>query len=66
MSKNPFLEDIESYVFNLFKEELPTEVVYHNFEHTKRVVKAVKTIGEAEHVSEEDLEVFHGVFFKRV
>ena len=57
MSKNSFLKDIESYVFNLFKEQLPTEMVYHNFEHTVRVVNAVKEIGESEKVSSEDLEV---------
>ncbi len=57
MSKNSFLEDIESYVFNLYKAQLPTEVVYHNFEHTVRVVNAAKAIGDAEKISEDEMEV---------
>lgn len=56
MLENDFFKEVEIFVFSLFKNELPTEVVYHNFEHTLQVVKITNEIALAENVSEEDLE----------
>jgi predicted metal-dependent HD superfamily phosphohydrolase len=42
-----FSEDhIKDFVFNLFKEKLPIHCVYHNFNHTKLTVDAVKDISD--------------------
>jgi len=71
MSKNLSLEEIESYVFDLFKTQLPPGIVYHNYEHTARVVDALKAIGTYENVSEEEMELlmvagwFHDLGFIR-
>ena len=69
MLKNDFFKGVENFVFNLFKNELPPQVVYHNFEHTNQVVKHTFEIGTAEGVSEEDIEMlllaawFHDIGF---
>jgi hypothetical protein len=36
---NNITKDIKEYVFLLFQNNLPTNVIYHNFSHTLRVVK---------------------------
>lgn len=46
----------EQFVFNLFKDKLSTAFIYHNFEHTQTVVKAVIELGQAQQISEADLE----------
>ncbi|MBJ7882163.1 Pycsar system effector family protein [Gelidibacter salicanalis] len=38
------IKNTEDFVFNLFKEELPNTFLYHNFTHTKRVLKSTKEI----------------------
>lgn len=47
------IEKTEHFVFNLFKEELPTTFLYHNFTHTQRVLRSVNEIIEHTHLSEE-------------
>lgn len=44
----------EDFVFNLFKENLPSTFLYHNFTHTKRVLKSVNEIIANSIVSPED------------
>jgi HD superfamily phosphodiesterase len=69
MLENDFFKGVENFVFNLFKNELPPQVVYHNFEHTNQVVKHTFEIGTAEGVSDEDIEIlllaawFHDIGF---
>jgi predicted metal-dependent HD superfamily phosphohydrolase len=69
MIDNQFFLDVEEYVFNLYKNELSSKVVYHNFIHTKSVVDAVIEISEAEKVSKEDVDIlklgawFHDIGF---
>lgn len=57
MLENDFFIDVKSYVFNLFKNSLPIEAVYHNFDHTNQVVEASNEIALAENISKENLEV---------
>lgn len=57
MLENEVFKDVKSYVFNLFKNSLPSEVVYHNFDHTLQVVEAAYEIAVAENISEKDMEV---------
>ncbi len=48
------LEKAEETVFELFKNELPATVIYHNFLHTKRVVESVQELIDGMEISEED------------
>lgn len=57
MLENDFFKKVKSFVFDLFKNKLPSQVVYHNFEHTSKVVEAVIEIAVGENISEDDLEV---------
>lgn len=48
----------EDFVFNLFKDKLSSAYIYHNFNHTSRVVNAAKAIiSSEENISEEDKEI---------
>lgn len=57
MLENDFFKEVEVFVFNLLKNELPTQAVYHNFEHTLQVVKITNEIALAEKISEEEIEI---------
>ncbi len=46
MKDSQLTDEISDFVFKLFKEELPADCVYHNFNHTKQTVKAVTEIAE--------------------
>lgn len=50
------VQKAESYVFGLFKDKLSPDYIYHNFNHTLRVVNNVRIIAEAEGLNEEDTE----------
>lgn len=56
MLQNIFFKEVRSYVFNLLKNELPAEAVYHNFDHTIDVVNAAFEIGNGEQVSDKEME----------
>lgn len=51
------IEKTEDFVFNLFKEELPNTFLYHNFTHTKRVLRSVNEIVENSNLSPEDATI---------
>lgn len=51
------VQKAENYIFQLFKDKLSSDYIYHNFNHTLRVVNNVKTLIEAEEVNEEDTEL---------
>jgi len=57
MLENEILKEVKSYVFNLFKNSLSSQVVYHNFEHTSQVVEAAYEIALAEKVKKSDMEL---------
>ena len=57
MFENDFFKEVKSFVFDLYKNKLSSQVVYHNFEHTSKVVEAVNEIAIGENISEDDLEV---------
>lgn len=50
------VQKAENFVFGLFKDKLSPDYIYHNFNHTLRVVNNVRQIAEAEGVNEEDTE----------
>jgi len=57
MLDSVFFKEVRSYIFKLFKNELPNEFVYHNFDHTVDVVNAAFEIGTAESISEEKMKI---------
>jgi predicted metal-dependent HD superfamily phosphohydrolase len=54
---NPIIKSAEEYVFNLFKEKLPPDHVYHNYKHTFQTVKACKEIANTYSLTSRELEV---------
>ncbi|WP_116790417.1 Pycsar system effector family protein [Flavobacterium psychrotrophum] len=50
------VEKAENFVFHLFKDRLSPHYIYHNFNHTLRVVNAAAAIGQGEGVSEDEAE----------
>jgi predicted metal-dependent HD superfamily phosphohydrolase len=46
----------EDHVFHLFKDRLSPDYIYHNFNHTLRVVRAAETIAKAENVDADTTE----------
>ncbi|MGK4567949.1 Pycsar system effector family protein [Flavobacterium sp. 3HN19-14] len=46
----------EEFVYTLFKDKLSASYTYHNFNHTLRVVEAVKEIASAEKINPENTE----------
>lgn len=57
MKNNTVVKDAEEYVFNLFKEKLPADYVYHNFNHTSETVKACKKLLKSYNLTSRDYEV---------
>ncbi|MEH6406443.1 MAG: Pycsar system effector family protein [Leeuwenhoekiella sp.] len=45
------VEKADQFVLNLFKEKLPNSFLYHNYNHTLRVVKSTKEIIENSQIS---------------
>lgn len=43
-----FTEQVQDFVFNLLKDKLSSSFIYHNFNHTSDVVKAVGILSEQE------------------
>jgi predicted metal-dependent HD superfamily phosphohydrolase len=44
-------KDIKEYVFLLLQNDLPSDIIYHNFSHTLRVVKKIKELIRGEEVN---------------
>lgn len=63
------VQKAEDFVFGLFKDKLSPDYIYHNFNHTLRVVNNARLIAKAEGVSEQDTELlilaawFHDVAY---
>ncbi|MDP3312500.1 HD domain-containing protein [Lutibacter sp.] len=69
MLENDFFKEIQSYIFEMFKNNLKPQVVYHNYIHTLEVVFAANEIALAEGISEDNREIvllsawFHDIGF---
>ncbi|WP_297332884.1 Pycsar system effector family protein [Flavobacterium sp.] len=50
------LKKAEDFVFSLFKDKLSPNYIYHNFNHTLRVVTTTATMAKEEGTGEEDTE----------
>ncbi len=57
MKNNTVVKDAEEYIFNLFKEKLPSDYVYHNYNHTIETVKACKKLSKSYNLTNRDYEV---------
>lgn len=55
--KSNILEKAEEYALSILYEKTPQEHVYHDVSHTREVILASKTIGQAENLSRSDLEI---------
>jgi predicted metal-dependent HD superfamily phosphohydrolase len=51
------IQKAENFVFSLCKDKLSPDYIYHNFNHTLRVVNNAKTIIKEEEISDEDAEM---------
>lgn len=51
------IEKTDEFVFDLFKEQLPNSFLYHNYTHTKRVLKSVNEIVKNSEISESDADI---------
>ncbi len=51
------IEKTDKFVFDLFKEQLPNTFLYHNYTHTKRVLKSVNEIVKNSDISEKDANI---------
>ncbi|MGM8361106.1 Pycsar system effector family protein [Flavobacterium sp. ARAG 55.4] len=52
-----FIEEVQDFVSNLLKDKLSDSFIYHNFNHTFDVVKAVKILSEKEKCNNEEIEI---------
>ncbi|WGK64746.1 Pycsar system effector family protein [Croceiramulus getboli] len=50
------LEKADEFVLNLFKEKLPNTFLYHNYNHTQRVVKSTKELIDNSQINVKDKE----------
>jgi predicted metal-dependent HD superfamily phosphohydrolase len=57
MKSNPMVKDVSEYVFNLFKEKLSPDYVYHNYTHTLETVKACKKLSSTYNLTSRDYEI---------
>lgn len=57
MRANTIVKDAAEYVFNLFKDKLPGDYVYHNYNHTAETVQACKKLSKSYNLTSRDYEV---------
>ncbi len=57
MKSNTIVKDAAEYVFSLFKDKLPGDYVYHNYNHTDETVKACKKLSKSYNLTSRDYEV---------
>lgn len=51
------IEKASLFVFDLLKKELPDNFIYHNYTHTKRVVKSLQEIIDHTELAEDEQEI---------
>jgi predicted metal-dependent HD superfamily phosphohydrolase len=51
------VEKAEAHVFHLFKDKLSPDYIYHNFNHTLRVVNNTIVIAKEEGISDDDTQI---------
>lgn len=56
-NNNPIVKSAQEFVFNLFREKLQSDYVYHNYKHTLQTTKACKELAEAYNLTSRDYEI---------
>lgn len=56
-TNNPVIKNASEFVFDLFKEKLSGEHVYHSYKHTLETVKTCKELAGAYNLSSRDFEI---------
>ncbi|MDP2060216.1 MAG: HD domain-containing protein, partial [Flavobacteriaceae bacterium] len=51
------IEKASAFVFELLKKELPDNFIYHNYTHTKRVVKSLQEIIDHTELTDDEKEI---------
>ena len=54
---NNIVAKTQDYVEHLLNGNLSNDLIYHNYKHTARVVKAAEEIGQQSNLGEDDLEI---------
>lgn len=54
---NQILPEVEAYVTELLTTDWPEGLVYHNIDHTRRVVKQAEIIGSHENLNDEEMDI---------
>lgn len=54
---NELIPEVENYVTRILTKKLPKGLVYHNINHTLRVVKQAEIIGNYEELNEEEMNI---------
>lgn len=57
MKNNTIVKAAEEHVFNLFRDKMPGDYVYHNYNHTAETVKACKKLSKSYNLTSRDYEV---------
>ena len=57
MEKSDILASAKAFVKTIFTENIPGEYLYHNYDHTKRVVRNTAKIAEGSGLSEKETEI---------
>ena len=55
--QSPIIQKASDYVFNLMREKLPANHIYHNYNHTVDVAESAIEIAEGIDLSKEDTEI---------
>lgn len=55
--KSTIVKDAAEYVFNLFRDKLPADYVYHNYNHTDETLNACKKLSKSYNLTSRDYEV---------
>ncbi|WP_207427697.1 Pycsar system effector family protein [Pedobacter sp. SYSU D00535] len=56
-NNNPIVKSAEEYIFNLLRDKLQPDYVYHNYKHTQQTVKACRELAESYNLSSRDYEI---------
>jgi predicted metal-dependent HD superfamily phosphohydrolase len=54
---NPLIEEASEFIFNLYRKELTSDHLYHNYKHTEETVKYCKIFSDEYNLSSRDYEV---------
>ncbi len=72
LKKSKLIQEVDKYVFKFLSENLPDEMLYHDFVHTQETVEAVEEIAAYYDLSDNDFEslllgaYFHDIGYTRI